>query len=544
MIRSHLRHLLPWALATIALTAIPAGEAGAGPPPASDDDDRSAGYRAFERDVLAWDVKGARRRLERMSPGLEHDVAAGIMAHLDADYAKAEVFFTQALAQPALEAELRADAESYLELSRGAQQALENAVTEVSAEGRIQGVFADSRDAIMAPYLFEVMGAAYERLGAALEVRPEPPVRFEFLSDPSELSLTTPLSLDAVYTTGTVGLCKYRRVMLVTPRSMLFGYGWADTVVHEYTHFLVSIRTRNRAPVWLQEGLAKLYETRWRRDAPPPLEAGRAELLYGAITKDELVTLEQMHPSIAMLPSQELAALAYVEVETMLTTLWEKGGDPAIGDLMDRVARGEKAKDAFSAAWATASGEPDDFDAFYETWKREWRSRTAGRNGELETRQFADGDADPDEDPSLMGDVFSHLGGGRARQFARLGVLLTLRDHRRAATIEYEKARAADPAARKDPQLSRRLGELYLELDDPTRALPLLRIAAEDDPDNPNVQAAYGRALLRNGRPEEARAALMEAVYVNPFIPSLHCDLAALARNEDERKREQAQCRE
>lgn len=110
--------------------------------------------------------------------------------------------------------------------------------------------------------------------------------------------------------------------------------------------------------------------------------------------------------------------------------------------------------------------------------------------------------------------------------------------------MEYEKARAADPVARKDPQLSRRLGELYLELDDPARALPLLQIAAEDDPDNPNLAAAQGRALLLNGRLDEAKVALERAVWINPFIPTLHCDLAKLAEDPDTAKREQAQCRE
>ena len=56
----------------------------------------------------------------------------------------------------------------------------------------------------------------------------------------------------------------------------------------------------------------------------------------------------------------------------------------------------------------------------------------AGKSGDAGLRklQFRDPAAKPvadsdEADPSLLGDVFSHLGGGEARQHARLGVLLS-----------------------------------------------------------------------------------------------------------------------
>ena len=65
-----------------------------------------------------------------------------------------------------------------------------------------------------------------------------------------------------------------------------------------------------------------------------------------------------------------------------------------------------------------------------------------------------------------------------------------------------------------------------------------------DDPEQANVAAAEGRALLQIDDRLGARAALTRAIRVNPFIPSLHCDLARLSNDPDERSREQAQCRE
>ncbi len=177
------------------------------------------------------------------------------------------------------------------------------------------------------------------------------------------------------------------------------------------------------------------------------------------------------------------------------------------------------------------------------------RARTRGSaeaSGAVSRVAFRE-EGDEREDPSLHGDVFSHLGGGRGRKHARLGVLLTLRGHPQAAVIEYERARAVDPAIRNDPKLVRRLGELYLELERPVDALPLLIRAGEHEPDNANIAAAEARARRLTGDLAGASEALDRAVQQNPFIPGIHCDLAAIAEAEGDSARaedERALCME
>jgi tetratricopeptide (TPR) repeat protein len=286
----------------------------------------------------------------------------------------------------------------------------------------------------------------------------------------------------------------------------------------------------------LHEGLAKLYETRWRQSEPDSLDGAIAFRLHQAILKDDLVTFDEMYPSVAMLPTAEEAALAYAEVETMLGLLRERKGTAGISVLLDRVAAGDDAEEALATAWG------DDFDDFFAEWKRVTASRTArGRKGAIDVPTFKEGDEDPD---LTMGDVFSHLGGGKARQHARLGTLLQARHHDAAAAAQYEKARRADARARRDPELARRLGRLYVALDRHGEAVPLLEIAASHEPDDPDVAAAEARARLRTGDSERARGAARRAIRVNPFVPTVHCDLAELASNESVRARERALCRE
>lgn len=499
----------------------------------------------FDAAISAWDLAGAADAVAAMPAGSARDVKAGVLAWNRAAYPEAESLLAGAVASGQLPpaGALREEAQHYLALARGAQRALGAATTLTSPDGQVTLVFANAKDELIAPYLFAAMADARAALADDLGVEPDHPVRFEILDDAVKLALVSPLTRDNVYTTGTVGITKYRRIVMVSPRVMLYGYGWLDTAVHEYVHYLVTLKTRNRAPVWLQEGLAKLLETRWRSPEPLPIEPPARKLLARALADDDLVSFAEMYPSLAMLPSQERAALAYAQVQSMLGLLREERGGAGVGDLLQRVAVGEDAEAALATAWG------DSFERFDGHWRDTMRRRTAGTPGAaLRKRQFIGPDqqaaAEAGEDLSLLGDVFSHLGGGAARQHARLGVLLTLRGHLGAAARQYEKARAADPRVKDDPKLARRLGELYLQLGKPARAVPLLRRAGEDDPEQPNLAAAEGRALRLVGDLAAAREALGRAVRVNPFIPSLHCDLALVTTDPEEQQRERALCRE
>ncbi len=496
----------------------------------------------FEESLFAWDLDGATSALAKLSPGPARQAREGMLAVYRADYARAEELLTAALASPDFPEDpaTQEEARHYLALARGSQRALGAAIVMRSSDGSVEVVFADARDTLLAPYLFGAMQVARQVLGSELGVTPDQVIRFEILDDPAKLALVTPLTLDNIYATGTIGITKYRRIVMVSPRVLLYGYPWLDTAVHEYVHYLITLRTRNLAPVWLQEGLAKLMESRWRSSKALPLAATSQRLLRDALKRDDLVSLAEMSPSIAMLPSQERAALAYAEVETMLSFLRERRGAASLTAILDRVRDGEDAEAAFAGAWGAS------FADFMASWTHYAKRITAtGSGASFTKRRFRDGNAeDSGEDPSLFGDVFSHLGGGRARQHARLGVLLTLRGHERAAAQQYERARRADAEARKDPKLARRLGEIYLELGEPARALPLLELAADADPENANIAAAEASARRSTGDQAGARLSLERALRVNPFIPSIHCDLAELARDDREETRERTLCHE
>src|SRR5256885_17065872 len=78
------------------------------------------------------------------------------------------------------------------------------------------------------------------------------------------LARVSPLTVAEIKASGTIALCKYNRLMITTPRALIRGYPWIDTLSHEFVHYLVTKKGRGNVPIWLQEGLAKFLETRWR----------------------------------------------------------------------------------------------------------------------------------------------------------------------------------------------------------------------------------------------------------------------------------------
>ena len=125
---------------------------------------------------------------------------------------------------------------------------------------------------------------------------PTPPGRtiLEVFPDGSSFIAASSLTKDAVETTGTVALSKWSRLLLTSPRALGRGYDWKDTTAHEYIHLVVAHATHDKAPVWLQEAIAKYLDSRWRDGQDHfRLDARQQGLLAEALANDDLVTFKK-----------------------------------------------------------------------------------------------------------------------------------------------------------------------------------------------------------------------------------------------------------
>jgi hypothetical protein len=188
----------------------------------------------------------------------------------------------------------------------------------------------DDADKVFAPFVFDVAARSRDRIGAELGVDLPRPLRIDMVRDLFSLSAVTGLPLEAAETTGTLAVARFGRIIILSPRATRSGYHWEDTLAHELTHLLVTRATRDRAPLWLQEGVAKREENRWREERPFDPKDWAEETAARALRRGRQIGIDKLGPSIAMLPTPEAASTAYAEVQSFVTFFVREQGDAAL----------------------------------------------------------------------------------------------------------------------------------------------------------------------------------------------------------------------
>jgi len=383
--------------------------------------------------------------------------------------------------------------------------------------------FPKGRYELLAPYALDTLERAYRAIGDDLHEHPQERIRVEILRDPAALSRLSPLTEKEIETSGTIALCKFNELMITSPDAMVYGYSWQDTLAHELTHYLISRRSENTVPIWLHEGIAKFEETHWRGPPGRALSPASVALLARRLRENKLITFEQMHPSMALLPSQEDAALAFAEVATAVKYLYEqKGGAEALNALLDKLRSGE----TDTQAVAEVAGEP--FTKFQSDWKAYLRRQPLPKNASpalshgVEKLRFK-GEREGAAQEAGMDVLGEEIPDEAARRFAHLGELL--RTRRRAAAAAYEFARAEARVGAGSPQLSNKYAMTLMEIGQDDKAEGLLRASVDPFPEVAETHLHLGEVLLAEKRWGDARTELLAANAIDPFDPEIHLGL-------------------
>jgi tetratricopeptide (TPR) repeat protein len=417
-------------------------------------------------------------------------------------------------------------------------QAVTSAHTKiVSSGGHFEIFYPPGKDEVIAELAGEVLEHAYRELGSDLEYHPAEKVRVEFLARPADLAQLSTLTEAEIETSGTIALCKYNKLMVVTPRATWFGYPWMDTLTHEYAHYVISRASHDEVPVWLHEGLARFEQERWRSPTSSGLSPSDTHLLATALRHKQLIPFKKMHPSMALLPSQEAVALAFAEVHTMVTYLHGRVGYPGLRRIIVKLREGKSANRAVAEVLDTRWPKVE------KGWKSYLRaanlkpSKTIGGHARAPRIRFRKGG----EDSENIG--VDAIASQAARKHTRLGGLLRSRGMSEAAAIEYEKALAV--GADDDPFVVGKLSRTYLELQRYERAIELAELALAANEHNAAAASTLGQAHFALGSFADAGAAFEAALRVSPFDPTVRCSLAEIYSQRQETElaaREQRAC--
>ncbi|TMA27951.1 MAG: tetratricopeptide repeat protein [Deltaproteobacteria bacterium] len=498
----------------------------------------------IEADLEAWDIEAAARGVDELIQKRPESAEAA--------YFHGRVLFEQGKYEEAAKAfqraQERADSSVAALLHRGEDEKLARAAAEETAGDEIfesEHFVVRTRpgkDTLLAPYALKALERAFAGLTKDLGVLPSSRIRVEVYDSARSLAHVSPLTVEQIKASGTIALCKYSRLMITSPKALLRGYPWLDTLSHEFVHYLVTQKGRNSVPIWLQEGLAKFLETRWRGQPGLAVDEMSLALLQDAARRGKLIPFARMHPSIAMLPTQEQAALAFAEVEAAIRLLYQRGGQQALTELVSAMAAG------FSDEQAVAQAYGKSFREFEAEWRAEVakpRAKMASAKNvrplvarKLVFREDAKGRSEP---PQLQPSREQDAADSEGKRSVRVGDILFARRRWGAAAKEYGKARAR--LSSEMPSVSRRYAFAQVQLGNWPEAEEALRGAVERDPEDEAAQALYAHVLVKRSSWDKARAALEQGIAVDPFDPDLHATYVEVARGLKDKKLEEQERR-
>jgi tetratricopeptide (TPR) repeat protein len=373
----------------------------------------------------------------------------------------------------------------------------------------------DKRDGILVPHALDTLEKSYEAIGAELGFYPKEKVRVEIAPDATSFNAISTLSLRDIEETGAVGICKFNKLMIISPRALSFGYRWLDSLSHEYLHYVIVGLTNNQAPIWLHEGMARFYETRWRKAAPPKdaaedyLTPANQTLLVQALAKNQFVGFKNMEPSLIHLETPEQVQLAYAEAASAVDFINQSKGRAGMRELLATL-NDKPTPEAIEKVYGMS------FDGFESKWKGFLKDKglkeiEGSRVRKLKVKK----DQREDEEVVELREIQSAV----ARNRTHLADQLLAKGRTEAAANEYQRALQASPYS---PIILNKLGRIMIETHRPNDALPLFKKALDVDPDNVNTYVQLGRALVAQKNFKEARDALEEAVQINPFNPLIY----------------------
>ena len=313
-----------------------------------------------------------------------------------------------------------------------------------------------------------------------------------------------------------MGLTQFNKLMLLSPRTLVYGYRWLDALSHEYMHYLIMKLTANKAPIWFHEGLAKYEETRWR-NGPSYLSPLYQTLLAHALADGKLIDFDRMEPSLIKLETPEDVQLGYAQAASAIEFIIAKAGHPGLAEIMNRM--GTYTDKGASAPINAVLGL--NFQEFEGGWKEFLKSRGLKAVSGVNVRRFKIKEGRANEESMDMEEIKSLV----ARNRAHLGDLLKERGRMGAAVLEYRRALAE---TQDSVPLMNRLSAVLVGLGRDEEALQLLQRARELSPDHPTTYTNLGQACMQLKDFKGAKEAFLTSIQINPFNPEVHRDLATV----------------
>ncbi|CAM2006912.1 peptidase MA family metallohydrolase [Acanthopleuribacter pedis] len=371
--------------------------------------------------------------------------------------------------------------------------------------------YQDGPDKVMLAYLPDILERVYSEYARIFQFTRGEKIIVEVMPDYKLFSYASALTKSQIETTGTIALCVENRLVMMTPRRVARGYYWPDVIAHEYVHYILTKHSHDKAPLWFQEGVAKYFEAKWEKPDADPLGAMLESSLARAIKADSFLTVEQMMPSFAALPTAELATQAYAQTASMVDYLCQSKSE----DVIYKIAVDLPQKGDIDSVLSDMLGVP--FSTFEEDWKKWARTRDYKVHFEVDPFQ---GVTLLDEDASTEGIAELDKENDKGRKHTRLGDLLLERNRYQAALQQYQKTVVANETIHR--QILLRMLRCLQFLNRPRDMIDLIQENVPVLHEDATMLVHLGRAYLELDDKASSAANLRAATRVNPFYPDIY----------------------
>ncbi|MBN1622565.1 MAG: tetratricopeptide repeat protein [Endomicrobiales bacterium] len=360
-------------------------------------------------------------------------------------------------------------------------------------------------DVILNSYALNALEKAYEEIGKDLNCFPENRIIVEVYPNKKEFSLASTLSEEILDKTGTVGICKFNRLMIISPQALPLGYSWLDTLAHEYVHFVVNNLSGTKCPLWLHEGIARYHEKRWSSKEPVFLTPAGKNKLKEAQEKNSFISFSRMSPSLVYLDSQDDIMLAFAQVSNCIAYMKKEYNPDIVSKLLKNLDIYEEKtafKETLGVSWKN-------FEKKYIKYLKNMKINESP--GVIINEVFFEKKS---EDEFIGTDLKGYIRlGDKMRQIARFD----------AALINYNKALKIEPA---NPVVLLKIARTLIKMEKTEDAEINLKTAIEENPNYVTPYQVLGELYFKNGDYDKSIDIYQKAVAINPFHPQSHRDLA------------------
>lgn len=458
-------------------------------------------YSKIEKLIFSWQTEEAESAIEKLKEPPAY--LLGLKAFYDGNYPKALEYFRK---KPSEYARIKEMLEELTELT-DVFETIETKHFIVRYTGK---------DRILAVYLDEVIDEKAQKLFAFLDWYPKHKIILEIYPERSIFQIASTLTDKHIKVSGAIGICKFNRIMISSPRILKFGFSWMDTAVHESVHYVIAKKTGlSNMPLWLNEGLAKYLETSIndRNREMRPIEINF--LIKGSKT-GEWVSFEKMKHGMPTLDSKDEVSLAFAQVHSMTEYLVEEYGHQKLMEYLEMI-KDEESDTVFEKVYGITVGE------FQEQWEKyikiEKMTITPGAKGPSYT--FA-------EEP---GNALSEWVSEIAMTDVNVADRFRKNGKYRIAKRKYKEALKKDPG---NPVILNKLAKMQLKDGNRKEALGNFLQSIETNPEYPPSYLHAGKIFFELKEYEKAKYYLMDYIYRSPFNPESHRLILEIGNNLNE----------